>query len=90
LVQKFGIPSEQLAPFTAWSPDPETAGIKLLRVEWRVWPTTPSRPDGTTWLTDTRLGFVATFDLQSGEVKYISFSDRELIEALGRAQRKTN
>ena len=90
LVSNMGIPPELLAPFTATTHAPETIGSKQLPVEWRIWPSKPSRPDGMTWIKDTRLGFTAGFDLQTGELKSLSFHDRRLIDALGRAQGKPN
>jgi hypothetical protein len=90
LVEKLGIPEEQLAPYRPnqrFRPtDQGATGIKRLWVDWRIWPIEPEHPGRMVTINETRLGFGAEFDLETGELKGIQFIDPDLILSLMRAE----
>jgi hypothetical protein len=92
ITEKLGIPKSVLAPFSAPRPHKpdeiadETGAIKTIKrvpLEWRNWPLHAGR---TVWISETRLAFSAEFDLETGELKWISFHDPQFIEILRQNQ----
>ena len=89
LIEKVGLPAEELRQFThdpfSRAPEVGTTDLKRMVALWRTWPPNPGRAVS---VDETRLGFVAEFDLETGQVKSISFYDPALRRALARAQAK--
>jgi len=87
-VEKLGIPAAALAPFSASKPTPpqeieddngQIMTINRAHVSWRNWPRNAGR---TVWVTETRLGMSAEFNLETGALEFLVFEDPEFIEAL--------
>jgi hypothetical protein len=76
--------------FTTFVPNPDrkppsvgTDGVKRLVIEWRKWP----RSNGSVIrVDDTKLGFNAEVDLESGKLVWIFFYDPIFLRALASAQ----
>ncbi len=86
LVERVGVPKRLMESFT---PNTEinsttvgTEGIKRVVIGWRNW---PRDRDGSE--DQTVLAFEAEFDVESGELKWINFHDRDFVEALRVAQK---
>jgi hypothetical protein len=60
--------------------------MKRMVVSWRNWPDDKTRDVS---IEETKLGFEAEFDLETGDLKWISFSDPQIIGALRNLQQKT-
>ncbi|HVV73959.1 MAG TPA: hypothetical protein VHI52_21070 [Verrucomicrobiae bacterium] len=72
LVEQLGIPKELLARYHPMPgvkpPEPGKWGYTRLLVQWRDFPLV-----GEVAVSDTKLGFQAEFDLQTGALKWLSF-----------------
>jgi len=89
LTEKLGIREDLLdlwSPMPAVEPPkPGKEGVARAFVEWRNWPKNPGK---TVWVSETKLGYAAEFDLVTGELKWIDFYDLRLIKELANQQRE--
>jgi hypothetical protein len=83
IVDRLGIPKKFLAPYTLRHPYrvPEVGSVGFKRVCLR-WSDLRRQDIRGSDL----LGFGAEYDLETGELKDIGFSDADIVESLGRAQ----
>jgi hypothetical protein len=90
LTEHVGLNKEDLAPYQCFAnpvtpPEPGTKGETRAYVEWKK-PSASASPPGR--LQSPNTAFDAEFDLGSGELKSLHFTDSKLIEALVRANEK--
>jgi hypothetical protein len=67
-------------------PEFGTEDVARAMVAWRIWPKRMLRPGEYIWIDETKLGFTAEFDLQTGAVKMFALSDPGLIRLLAKRQ----
>ena len=94
LKEKFGFPDQvfkEFEPIPTFKP-PEFGSEACARViiTWRDSPKDKMQPDGSFNIEDTNIGFMAEFDLRTGETKAFGIHEQKLIDlfAKGQAQLK--
>lgn len=65
--------------------DVGTRGLARALVYWHR---LPPLPDGSMLDEDVRSPLAVEFDLRTGQLKFVAFQDRHLIDLIGRALRK--
>jgi hypothetical protein len=90
LTSKLGLPAGAVQAFRVlWGKEDSDPlgriGVKRALLEWRNWPWHPGR---MVRIAETRAGFRAEFDLETGELKFLKFFDPALVKLLTKVQMK--